>query len=344
MADKIIVAHGEAGLTVYAQVRNSSAQIYNGSTFEAYDALRWTYYDIALTEQGASGVYQGDFPALSSGAYSLVAYSQLAGTPAQTDTLLGGADAQWTGTVILAVGDIVAHGDTYWSTKTDLAVTGALFTNTAARLIVDGSGLVEINNVAAIVTAVWAAGTRTLTSFGTLVADTTTAVWAAGTRTLSSFGSLVASTATAVWAESVRTLSAFGFTVTSTDDAAIKVVTDKVATALEADGGVYRFTANALEMAPDTADATEAKQDTIIAAVAALNDPSAAEIVTALFGTAVDGTLGFQTAMKRIAALASGKVVRTATSPLTLAFYAEDNTTVLFTLAVQTDGSSRARS
>ena len=39
-----------------------------------------------------------------------------------------------------------------------------------------------------VATAVWAAGTRTLTSFGTLVSDVATAVWAAGTRTLTAFG------------------------------------------------------------------------------------------------------------------------------------------------------------
>lgn len=39
---------------------------------------------------------------------------------------------------------------------------------------------------------VWAVGTRTLTSFGTLVADVATAVWAAGTRTLTSISALAA--------------------------------------------------------------------------------------------------------------------------------------------------------
>src|SRR5215213_6839133 len=42
---------------------------------------------------------------------------------------------------------------------------------------------------------VWAVGSRTLTSFGTLAADTATAVWAAGTRTLTGFGTLAADTA-----------------------------------------------------------------------------------------------------------------------------------------------------
>lgn len=57
---------------------------------------------------------------------------------------------------------------------------------------------------------VWATAARTLTSYGTLVADVTTAVWAAGARTLTSFGSLVADTATAVWASGTRTLTSFG--------------------------------------------------------------------------------------------------------------------------------------
>jgi hypothetical protein len=83
---------------------------------------------------------------------------------------------------------------------------------------------------AEVATAVWAAGTRTLTSFGTLVSDVATAVWAAGTRTLTAFGFNVtvgtnndktgyslatapptaAEVATAVWAAGTRTLTSFG--------------------------------------------------------------------------------------------------------------------------------------
>lgn len=53
---------------------------------------------------------------------------------------------------------------------------------------------------------VWAVGTRTLTSFGTLVSDVATAVWAAGTRTLTSFGTL----ASDVWSVVTRTLTGIG--------------------------------------------------------------------------------------------------------------------------------------
>lgn len=69
-----------------------------------------------------------------------------------------------------------------------------------------------IPTAAAIATAVWAAGTRTLSSFGTLVADVATAVWAATTRTLSSFGTLIAD----IWAYASRTLTQSGASVAAT--------------------------------------------------------------------------------------------------------------------------------
>jgi len=50
-----------------------------------------------------------------------------------------------------------------------------------------------------IATGVWASGTRTLTSFGSLVADTATAVWAAVARTLTDFDD--------VWTVATRTLT-----------------------------------------------------------------------------------------------------------------------------------------
>lgn len=60
---------------------------------------------------------------------------------------------------------------------------------------------------------VWAVGTRTLTSFGSLVSDIATAVWGAGTRTLSGFGSLVAD----VWSYATRSLTdKAGFTISGT--------------------------------------------------------------------------------------------------------------------------------
>ena len=55
----------------------------------------------------------------------------------------------------------------------------------------DKMDLIDAPNATALTaigTAVWATTTRTLSSFGTLVADVATAVWGATTRTLSAFG------------------------------------------------------------------------------------------------------------------------------------------------------------
>ena len=59
---------------------------------------------------------------------------------------------------------------------------------------------------ATLITAIWAAASRTLTSFGTLASDTATAVWAAGTRTLTGFGTLIAD----IWAYATRELTGVG--------------------------------------------------------------------------------------------------------------------------------------
>lgn len=69
-----------------------------------------------------------------------------------------------------------------------------------------------VPTAAQIATAVWAASVRTLSSFGTLVADVATAVWATTTRTLSSFGTLIAD----IWAYASRTLTQSGASVAAT--------------------------------------------------------------------------------------------------------------------------------
>lgn len=68
--------------------------------------------------------------------------------------------------------------------------------------------LATTTDVEGVPAAVWSYTTRTLSSFGSLVADTATAVWSAGTRTLSSFGTLATDAAAAVWAYATRILTA----------------------------------------------------------------------------------------------------------------------------------------
>jgi hypothetical protein len=151
---------------------------------------------------------------------------------------------------------------------------------------------------AAVTTAVWAAGSRTLTSLSGLTVDTVTTLtnlpsipanWltAAGTAadftteiqsglaTAASIAALNNLSAAQVNAEVDAALADVGLTTTvtgridvasstlataanlatltgyvDTEVGAIKAVTDKLDTALELDGAVYRYTTNALELAP----------------------------------------------------------------------------------------------
>lgn len=176
----------------------------------------------------------------------------------------GAFDAVWTVTArtLTAFGFSVTVGTNNDKTGyglADDAITSAKFDESTAfplksadagstlvaRTGADGDTLETLSDqldgvAAASATAVWANGTRTLTSFGTLVADVATAVWAAGTRlltggdnivlakgtgvtgfndisasdvwnnatrTLTSFGTLVADVATAVWGAVTRTLT-----------------------------------------------------------------------------------------------------------------------------------------
>jgi hypothetical protein len=96
-----------------------------------------------------------------------------------------------------------------------------------------------------------------------------TAVWASTTRTLSSFGTLVAD----IWASATRTLSGFAFTVdtnTNATETAIKAKTDQFVFTV-----ANQVDANALAV-PATAD------DAVLAAIAALNNLSQANIRTAV--------------------------------------------------------------
>lgn len=73
-------------------------------------------------------------------------------------------------------------------------------------------------------------------------------IWAVGTRTLTSFGTLVADAATAVWASVTRTMTAFAFTVSTASDSnvtAIKAKTDNLPSSPADVSDIPTATANA---------------------------------------------------------------------------------------------------
>jgi hypothetical protein len=85
--------------------------------------------------------------------------------------------------------------------KTDNLPTSPAAVGSAMTLAANAVDASQFTQAAA--DKVWGTAARTLTSFGTLVAD----IWGAGTRTLTSFGTLVADTASAVWSAVSRTLT-----------------------------------------------------------------------------------------------------------------------------------------
>jgi hypothetical protein len=77
------------------------------------------------------------------------------------------------------VGTIAAGTHNPQSGDAYSVVNNGTYGNSAIKTLIDA-----LPTAATIATTVWAAGTRTLTSFGSLVADTATAVWGAVARTI----------------------------------------------------------------------------------------------------------------------------------------------------------------
>lgn len=137
-----------------------------------------------------------------------------------------------------------------------------------------------------------------------------------------------------------------------TEVADIKGVTDKIATAIEIDGSVYRFTANALEQAPSIggspptaaaiADAVwdEAAADHVAAgSFGQLLKPDG--IAEAVMDATVDGAVDVRAALRVMRAFSAGRMVRTVADPPTYAMYNAAGDTVIATIEFAPDGSER---
>jgi len=110
MAGEIQLPYGTSGATLYAVVRNSAGQLWNGSAFEAYTAANWTTYAVTMTEQGASGFYVGNFPVTVKGVYNVEARQRAGGSPAVTDPPVGGGSVQWNGSaLVIDAGSVDAY-------------------------------------------------------------------------------------------------------------------------------------------------------------------------------------------------------------------------------------------
>lgn len=105
MADTIQAQHTTSGANLYALVRAADGTIWNGAALEAYLTANLGNYDLPMTEQGtASRFYAVNVPALAAGWYSAQVYVRAGGAPAETDTLVGVGDFEWTGSAFVKLG------------------------------------------------------------------------------------------------------------------------------------------------------------------------------------------------------------------------------------------------
>ena len=183
---------------------------------------------------------------------------------------------------------------------------------------------------------VWASGTRTLTSLGTVVADTATAVWAAVTRTLTA-GTNIA-LAKGIGVTGFNDLDASGVrTAVGLGSANLDTQLDALPTNAEL--------ATALGTADDATLAqialVKAKTDLIPASPAAVGDiPSAATNAAAVWAYVTEGTTTAVQMMRGFAATLLGKASGLAT---TTAIYRDiGDTKARVTATVDADGNRTA--
>lgn len=106
-------------LTIKAKILNSAGRVWNGSSFETYDASNVANYGVSLTEQGSSGVYVGDFPIAitTAGHYEYFCYSLQGGTLAESDPIQSSGSVDWDGsaatTPAAAIANALSGSDWY---------------------------------------------------------------------------------------------------------------------------------------------------------------------------------------------------------------------------------------
>jgi hypothetical protein len=250
-ADVVGVSHSGTGIVagtilIYTEADYSLARAGKLDDLDATISSRSTFNGGAVASvTGAVGSVTG------------LTVSNLDATISSRSVFAGGAVSSVTGSVGSVTGLTASNLDAAVSSRSTYAGADTSGTTTLlTRLTSTRAGNLDFLDAAisGVAAAVWAAGTRTLTSLGTLAADTATAVWSAGTRSLTTLGSLAGDTATAVWAATTRTLSAFGFSVTA------GTVSDKTGYALTA----------AYDAAKSAGDATAVAQSSLATSVTAV--------------------------------------------------------------------------
>ncbi len=113
MSSEVLVRGPATGATLYFRILGSGFSVWNAATvaLEAYSSANWINYGLTLTEEGATNIYAGNFPAaLPAGVFGVDARRQTTATPLVSDVNCGTGDVQWNGTKSVPLSDLATSG------------------------------------------------------------------------------------------------------------------------------------------------------------------------------------------------------------------------------------------
>lgn len=102
----------QSGKACYFLVRNRAGQVWSttSSAFVTYATADYLNYTISAVEQGTSGYYAGNMPAVVAGVYMVTGKQQMGGGALESDPTIAVGDVQFNGTTILPLSDLATSG------------------------------------------------------------------------------------------------------------------------------------------------------------------------------------------------------------------------------------------
>ena len=141
--------------TIFAIVRNSQGDVWDGAAFTTYTSVDLVDYEIPLAEQSTSGFYLADFPPVPQGVYQIGVYDGA--------NLVGAGNYAWNGSAIIPGIQCLTNLDAIESAfETGIAQAGTLASITLranapsdaifkdqAIMILSGTGAKQTNRITA---------------------------------------------------------------------------------------------------------------------------------------------------------------------------------------------------
>ena len=180
---KELIGFGTRGTTCYFALINSVGQFrrVDNNTWELYNSANRANYIISATQQGGSPVFMADMPGgVAAGVYYAPFFQRVVGNGSndiELDLPMVVPVLEWDGAAAVYLASRLAAAS-YSAAPTAVQVRQEIDANSTK---LDATISSRSSHTAA---DVWAVGSRTLTSFGTLVSD----IWNAATRTLTAIG------------------------------------------------------------------------------------------------------------------------------------------------------------